>query len=111
MQENNTYSGMERLSGDYNRGYTQTITDVREIFNYIEDDLKSHHKKFNSRYIRELLHCILMNREQIRESKRHEDTIDEFIRYNKQADKFEYYKPKKLNWVQKNEKKTETTAI
>ena len=109
MQNANTYSGMERLSGDYNRGYTQAILDIQEVFNYINNDLISHHKKLNSKLADKLLKCILQNRELLRESKHHTDTLDEFIRYNKALDDFEYYKPINYKkWKPKYETKTKT---
>ena len=60
-------NGIPVLSGDFNRGYTKAIMDIAEVFSYIQDDLKSHHKNLTSKSANELLECILQNREQLRE--------------------------------------------
>jgi len=74
---------MERLSGDFNRGYTKAIMDVMRIFNYVESDLKHHHKSLTHKVSLELLNCILKNREAIREGRSgfirlHEDHFEFF---------------------------------
>ena len=58
---------IERLSGDYIRGYTKAIQDIAEIFEYIQLDLKFHHKNMNGKLSIKLLKTILENREEIRE--------------------------------------------
>lgn len=80
-------SMFERLSGDYNRGYTQAIMDLAEIFSpdYIQWDLKIHHKKLTSKMMGKLFRCCLDNREKLR------DNWDGFIRYNGKLDDFEFY--------------------
>lgn len=86
---NNTLSGLPRLSGEYNRGYTRAIQDLIEIFNYTQSDLKCHHKSLTKKTAIQLLNCCLQNRGNIR------DNIgDGFIRYNGQKEDFEYYIPK-----------------
>ena len=40
---------MERLSGDYIRGYTKAIQDIIEIFEYIESDLNHHGKRMSKK--------------------------------------------------------------
>lgn len=40
---------LERLSGDYIRGYTKAIQDMQEVFTYIQPDLKHHHKNLNGK--------------------------------------------------------------
>ena len=75
---------MERLSGDFNRGYTKAIMDVIKIFNSIESDLRHHHKSMTHKKSLELLDCILKNREAIRERR------SGFIRCNSDGD-FEFY--------------------
>ena len=58
---------IERLSGDYIRGYTKAVLDIIEIFEYIQSDLKFHHKNMNGKLSIMLLKSILKNREYIRE--------------------------------------------
>ena len=77
---------IERLSGDFIRGYTKAIQDVQKVFEYINYDLKSHKKRMNDKLAKELLQCILENRENIRED------FDGFIRWNCVENKFEWYK-------------------
>ena len=79
---------IERLSGEFNRGYTQAIMDLTEVFQYTQSDFKYHHKSFNYKNSMELLKCCLENREKIR------DKWNGFIRYNAQKQGFEYYDPK-----------------
>lgn len=76
---------MEKLSGDFNRGYTKAIMDTIKIFNSIESDLKHRHKSLTHKLSLELLNCILKNREAIREGR------SGFIRYNGSNDEFEFY--------------------
>lgn len=75
----------ERLSGDYNRGYTQAIQDIAEVFEYVDSDLLYHHKRLNMKLVRKLLKTILIHREKIR------DRWNGFIRWNTQTEDFEYY--------------------
>lgn len=35
---------IEKLSGDFIRGYTKAIQDISEMFNYVNNDLKCHKK-------------------------------------------------------------------
>lgn len=76
---------IERLSGDYNRGYTKAIMDIQDVFSYIESDLAVHGKRLNMKLAKELLNCILKNREGVRESKRG------FIRWNAVKNGFEFF--------------------
>lgn len=85
-------TGLQFLSGEFNRGYTKAIQDVIEIFNYIQPDLKHHHKNLNGKLSVELLNCILENRGQLRDSVFGLPNQG-FIRYNGKLNKFEYYKP------------------
>ena len=78
----------ERLSGEFNRGYTKAIVDIEEAFPHIIDDLTHHHKRITYKLVAQFLHCCLANRESLREN------VDGFIRYNKQKDDFEFYIPK-----------------
>ena len=77
---------IEKLSGDYIRGYTKAIMDMSEIFDYVNNDLKHHKKRFNDKLAKELLQCVLTNREKIREDR------DGFIRWNCIENKFEWFK-------------------
>lgn len=80
---------IERLSGEYIRGYTKAIQDLQEIFEYIQLDLKCHHKNLNSKLCMMLLKCCLKNREKLR------DKWHGFIRFNKQKGDFEWFETKK----------------
>lgn len=75
---------MDRLSGDFNRGYTKAILDAMKIFNSVESDLRHHHKSLTHKKSLELLNCILKNRESIREGR------SGFIRCNQEGE-FEFY--------------------
>jgi hypothetical protein len=77
---------MERLSGDYIRGYTKAIQDITEVFTYIVPDLKHHHLSMNSKQSLKLLKAILENREQLRDDWRG------FIRYNGVINDFEWFR-------------------
>ena len=76
---------IEKLSGDFIRGYTKAIQDVAGVFEYVVPDLKYHGKRFNDKLAKELLQCILENREKIRENRRG------FIRWNCITDQFEWF--------------------
>lgn len=72
---------MDRLSGDENHGYTRSIQDIIEFFDYINPNLD-----------KELLQLILEGRANIR------DNIDGgFVRYNARKQNFEYYIPERKN--------------
>ena len=75
----------ERLSGDFNRGYTKAIKDIQEVFRYVEVDLRYHHKKMTGKLAKDLLKCCLDNRESLRES------MNGFIRWNTKKECFEFY--------------------
>lgn len=77
---------IEKLSGDFIRGYTKAIQDISEVFDYVNNDLKCHKKRLNNKLAKELLKCILENRENIREDK------NGFIRWNCVLNKFEWFK-------------------
>lgn len=81
--------GIEYLSREYIRGYTKAIQDIIEVFTYIQNDLKIHHKSITAKTSLELLRCCLENREKIRENR------EGFIRYNGVKKEFEFYKPEK----------------
>ena len=77
---------IEKLSGEFIRGYTKAIQDISEVFDYVNNDLKYHKKRLNDKLAKELLKCILENRENIREDK------NGFIRWNCVTNKFEWFK-------------------
>lgn len=86
---------IERLSGDYIRGYTKAIQDVMEIFEYIQPDLKIHHKNMNGKLSIMLLKTILENREEIRERiciSGGDVKREGFIRWNCSEKKFEWFR-------------------
>lgn len=83
-----TISGFDKLSGDFNRGYTRAIQDLQNVFTYIQPDLKHHHKNLNGKLSLSLLQCCLENRESIREKR------SGFIRYNGQKKEFEWFDEK-----------------
>lgn len=76
---------LERLSGDYIRGYTKAIQDVQKVFAYIQPDLKQHNKNITGRLSLALLACCLENREKLREQWKG------FIRFNGQTKNFEWH--------------------
>lgn len=66
---NNTASGFERLSGDFNRGYTKAIQDVIKTFNCVNHDLQVNHMRMNYAWAEKILKCCLENREKLRENR------------------------------------------
>ena len=76
---------IERLSGDYNRGYTKAIQDLLDVFGYIEDDIRHHKVRFTVNTATRLINTCLINRENLRENR------NGFIRYNGQKKDFEWY--------------------
>lgn len=74
---NNTISGLPRLSGEYNRGYSKAIQDIIEVFDYMNNDLKAHKMRMNYAWAEKILRCCLENREKLR------DNYDGFIRTEK----------------------------
>lgn len=78
---------LERLSGDYNRGYTKAIQDIIEIFKYVNFEIVNVRKKrMNYKTAMKLLKTILSERMNIR------DRIGNgFICWNVQKQDFEYF--------------------
>ena len=87
-----TKSGLPKLSGEYNKGYTKALMDFQKILNCIVTDLKFHHKNLTAKLTKELIQCCIDNRENLRDY----ENIDGFIRYNGKTGKFEYYQPDKV---------------
>ena len=76
---------MERLSGEFNRGYTQALKDLEESLPGVIMDLKYNRKKITPKLMKEYVECCIRHREQLREN------LEGFIRWNKQLDGFEYF--------------------
>ena len=76
----------ERLSGDFNNGYTKAIQDMQHIFSYVNADLHSHKKTMSYKLAQDLLACCLTNREALRENR------EMFIRWNNTKKEFECVK-------------------
>lgn len=89
MSKMETKSGLSKLSGEYNRGYTKALMDFQKILDYIVLDLKSHHKNLTTKLAKKLIQCCIENRGNLRDY----ENIDGFIRYNSKTEEFEYYKP------------------
>ena len=81
-------SGIERLSGDFVRGYTKAIQSIIKIFEYVNDELTYRKKRMNYKLAMKLLKTILTERENIREER------DGSIRWNIQKEDFEFYQRK-----------------
>lgn len=62
-----TKNGFERLSGDFNRGYTKAIQDITKVFKYVNDDLNHHKVRMNYGLVVKILDCFLKNREKFRD--------------------------------------------
>lgn len=84
---------IERLSGEFIRGYTKAIMDIQEITRYINNELSSRHKQMNYKMIDLLLRCCLKNREKLRDSTA--GITDGFIRWNQDKNDFEYFERNK----------------
>jgi hypothetical protein len=88
---NDTISGLPRLSGDYNRGYSKAIQDIIEVFDYMNDDLKARNMRMNYNWAEKILRCCLENREKMR------DDRNGFIRTEKseggKRDVVKWYEP------------------
>lgn len=72
----------ERLSGDYNRGYTQAIQDIMENYEACENDLKRGNKRLTSKLTKKFLKCFLENKAILREK------CGGFIFYNLKEEQF-----------------------
>ena len=72
------------MNGDCIAGYTKAICDIREIFKYIQGDLKHHHKLMGPKMVDKLLGTILDWRREIREDRG-------FIRWNDKKEAFEWF--------------------
>ena len=76
----------ERLSGDYNCGYTKALMDMKDILKGANINLHIYGKKWTPKLLDELMDCCIENRAHLRE------TEDQgFIRWNCKENKFEYF--------------------
>ena len=55
------------FSYEYVQGYTAALQDVLETINHIQDDLKIHKRKQNSKTYKAIVECMLKNRVILRE--------------------------------------------
>lgn len=78
---------MERLSGDFVRGYTKAIKDIEDVFVCVQDDLSVHKKRFDFKLIIRVLELVLRHRENFRENQ------DGFIRWNTKENNLEFFNP------------------
>ena len=78
---NNTITGLPKLSGDFNKGYTKAIQDIIEVFDYMNNDLKAHNIRMNYAWAEKILKCCLENRMKLR------DGWNGFIRIEKSDNK------------------------
>lgn len=76
---------MERLSGEFNRGYTKAIKDIEDVFCYVQEDLTRRKKRFNYKLIVRLLELFLRHRENFRENR------DGFIKWNTKLNNLEFF--------------------
>ena len=79
---------MDKINRDEIRGYTKALQNINEIIPSILQDLKSHNKRMTNKLLIELLHCLLKNRQYMR------DDIG-FVRWVSQKEKFEWFIPER----------------
>ena len=75
-----------KLSPEYVRGYTKAILMMREQFDIMCKDLKSHHKRPTEKMTKEWMGICLKERGILR------DFDDSFIRWNTKKEKFEIWR-------------------
>ena len=76
----------EKISGEFNKGYTRAIQDIIRAFEYADEDLRIHHKRTNHKIEMSLLKTILENRAKLREI-----YCNGFIRWNVQKQDWEWF--------------------
>lgn len=76
----------EKISGEFNKGYTRAIQDIIRVFEYADEDLRMHHKRTNHKIEMSLLKTILENRAKLREI-----YCNGFIRWNVQKQDWEWF--------------------
>lgn len=86
---NNTISGLPRLSGDFNKGYTKAIQDIIEVFEYVNHDLMCNKIRMNYNWAKKILKCCLDNREKLRDdwngfirTEKSENGVRDIVRYH-----------------------------
>lgn len=90
-----TISGFERLSGDFNKGYTKAIQDIIEVFGCVDEEVKCKKLKWNIGLILKVLDCFLVNREKFRDDMGISTGFIRFIKDEKgKWSNVEYYEPK-----------------
>ena len=89
IKELHKVASPERLSGDFNHGYTKAIQDMQETFASVQSGLQYFKKSLNYKLAQELLACCLANREALREDR------EMFIRWNNTKKEFECVKEKR----------------
>ena len=80
----------EKISGEFNKGYTRAIQDIIRVFEYADEDLRMHHKRTNHKIEMSLLKTILENRAKLREI-----YCNGFIRWNVQKQDWEWFETRK----------------
>lgn len=90
-----TNSGFERLSGNFNRGYTKAIQDIIKVYGCVNEEVKCKKLKWNIGLILKVLDCFLVNREKFRDDKGSSIGFIRFIKDEKgKWSNVEYYEPK-----------------
>lgn len=79
---------IDKLSGDYNKGFTKGIQKVLNGFDGFCSDLKYNNKRLTEKNVKDYLKCCLANRELLR------DFDDSFIRWNHIKNKCELWREK-----------------
>ena len=80
-------STVERLSGDYNRGYLQALLDLSETMPMLCEDLRHYRISLRPGRIAEMLKLYLQHRMDLREQRG-------FLRWNAVEKAFEWFYPK-----------------
>lgn len=65
---------MDKLNGDFNRGYTTTLVNVLSFFDEHSDALKAN-RMYNQKGVHAVLDFLLKNREELRENGTIENVI------------------------------------
>ena len=78
---------MDRLDGSYIKGFTAGLQKAKEIVNYINDDLKYHHLRYNSKTMSRIMATAINGRTALRENP------EAFVRYNTLKKDFEVFEP------------------
>ena len=93
---------IERLSWDFNRGYTKAIQDIMRELEQLDDDLRHNKLRMNYKWVQKFLECFLANREYFRDDM---GIGTGFIRTtfsNKgKRDCVEFYDPKRIKEAKK----------